>query len=225
MTAKAILARETNERLSAGTSFAKFVSHPTKRSAGRISFLKPPAFQFYADDFLAGTFAMTDEEVGQYIRMLCYQWSHGGATQEDLLAHIRSKRISPRVLAKFKVCDDGLLRNERMERVRKEQKAFRLKKKQAGMMGAKKRWQNHASAIVLPMAKNGPPSPISDLQSPINGAQTVVLGKELDRVIDRMKTIKATYGDHQSWSSEDLGEFNKLRVRRTELRSILGVQA
>lgn len=59
----------------------------------------------------------------------------------------------------------------------------------------------------------------------VNGAITVVLGKELDRVLERMKTIKATYGDHQSWADEDVAEFNRLRLRRTELRKTLGVQA
>lgn len=58
-----------------------------------------------------------------------------------------------------------------------------------------------------------------------NGANTVVLGKELDRIIDRMRTIKGTYGDHQSWSQDDVTEFNTLRIRRTELRKTLGVQA
>jgi uncharacterized protein YdaU (DUF1376 family) len=34
---------------------------------------KPPAFQFYADDFLGGTIDLTTEEVGAYIRLLCFQ--------------------------------------------------------------------------------------------------------------------------------------------------------
>lgn len=58
----------------------------------------------------------------------------------------------------------------------------------------------------------------------VNGSNTVALSKELDRVLDRMKTIKGTYGDHQSWSPDDVQEFNKLRVRRGELRQALGVQ-
>jgi Protein of unknown function (DUF1376) len=38
----------------------------------------PPAFQFYASDFIASTADMTCREVGAYIRLLCYQWEHGG---------------------------------------------------------------------------------------------------------------------------------------------------
>lgn len=39
--------------------------------------MKPPAFQFYADEYLAGTIAMSLAEVGAYIRLLCYQWLNG----------------------------------------------------------------------------------------------------------------------------------------------------
>jgi hypothetical protein len=56
------------------------------------------------------------------------------------------------------------------------------------------------------------------------GANVVVLGKELERVIDRMKTIKATYGDHQSWAKADVAEFGRLKARRAELRQVLGVK-
>ena len=38
---------------------------------------KAPAFQFYANDFITGTQDWSIEEVGIYIRLLCYQWDHG----------------------------------------------------------------------------------------------------------------------------------------------------
>ena len=43
---------------------------------------KAPAFQFYADDFLAGTLEMSQEEVGQFIRLLCHQWNRGSIPVE-----------------------------------------------------------------------------------------------------------------------------------------------
>ena len=43
---------------------------------------KAPAFMFYADDFLAGTLEMSQEEVGQYIRLLCHQWNRGSIPVE-----------------------------------------------------------------------------------------------------------------------------------------------
>lgn len=46
---------------------------------------KDPAFLFYYDRFLAGTISMTNEEVGQYIRLLCIQANKGHISQKDML--------------------------------------------------------------------------------------------------------------------------------------------
>ena len=56
-----------------------------------------------------------------------------------------------------------------------------------------------------------------------NGATTVIQGKELERIIERMKTIRSTYGDHQTWAEADKVEFIKLRARKAELKTLLGV--
>ena len=39
---------------------------------------KPPAFQFYASDFLVDTSSWTATQVGAYVRLLCYEWVNGG---------------------------------------------------------------------------------------------------------------------------------------------------
>jgi len=140
---------------------------------------KSPAFQFYADDFLAGTSEMTAEEVGGYVRLLCHQWSKGGIpNDEERAARMAGLMGSPSiryVLAKFALCDDGLLKNERLEQVRADQAAFRAKQAESGRSGATKRWQKHgdpngdpngvaiATPMATPMAKRWPedssPSP------------------------------------------------------------------
>jgi len=43
---------------------------------------KNPAFQFYANDFLADTAEWTNEEVGAYIRLLSLQWINGSITAD-----------------------------------------------------------------------------------------------------------------------------------------------
>lgn len=277
-------------------------SHLSKRGTGRTLSLKPPAFQFYPDDFISGTFAMTDEEVGQYMRLLCKQWNHGSIDPNSAAENIRSATVSPRVLAKFRKGQDGLLRNLRMEQERRKQAKYRQQQSLKGQASAKARF-NRGSTVVQPKVNqrlepegNSPspsPSPSSVLVQPtnqrrpnlsevkakcqfagwpeaagerfwhhfessgwidknghevrswesklalwvtderarpaedahhVNGANTVILGKELERVIERMKTIKGTYGDHQTWDQGDVDEFNRLRIRRNELRKTLGVQ-
>jgi uncharacterized protein YdaU (DUF1376 family) len=128
---------------------------------------KAPAFQFYADDFLAGTSDMSAEEVGGYIRLLCHQWTKGGIPNDpDRAGRMATLLGSPSlgyVLAKFSLCEDGMLRNERLEQVRAEQEAYKLKQASAGRNGAEKRWSKwpkdgnpngnpNGVAIATPMA-------------------------------------------------------------------------
>ena len=128
---------------------------------------KAPAFQFYADDFLAGTSDMSAEEVGGYIRLLCHQWTKGGIPNDpDRVARIAGLMGSPcvgYVMAKFRLSDGHTLKNERLEKVREEQNAFKARQSAAGANGAAKRWNKcpeggdpNGVAIATPMAAPWP---------------------------------------------------------------------
>ena len=146
--------------------------------------MKPPAFQFYADDFIGGTITMNHQERGLYILLLCLQWTQGKVNGDDI-AHLSADMPQHsvfKVRGKFVEFEDGGLRNERLEHERSKQDAFRAKKEVAGKAGAEKRWHNHGTPIGLPlangmangMANDSSPSPspspspssVSDLQSP-----------------------------------------------------------
>lgn len=45
---------------------------------------KDPAFLFYSNDFLSGTFAMSDEQVGKYVRILCIQHQKYRLSEKEL---------------------------------------------------------------------------------------------------------------------------------------------
>ena len=47
--------------------------------------MKDPAFLFYSNDFLSGTYLMNDEQVGKYIRLLCLQHQKGSLSKKDML--------------------------------------------------------------------------------------------------------------------------------------------
>ena len=108
--------------------------------------MKPPAFQFYADRFMSGTSDMSNAEVGAYIRLLCQQWTKGGLPNDldrlSIMAGAMPVLSLGHVLAKFKLCPDGQLRNEMMERVRDEQAEYKRKQSEKGHAGAAKRWGN-----------------------------------------------------------------------------------
>jgi uncharacterized protein YdaU (DUF1376 family) len=125
--------------------------------------MKPPAFQFYSDDFLGGTGEMTAEEVGAYIRLLCHQWNKGGLPNDDVRLSLMAGQCQASAIAhaktKFRLCEDGQLRNERLETERDKQASYREKQ---AVNGAK-RWHGNAKphAVALPthMPKGCSPSP------------------------------------------------------------------
>jgi uncharacterized protein YdaU (DUF1376 family) len=111
----------------------------------------PPAFQFYPSDFLGDppVIAMTLEERGAYITLLCIAWMEGGipseATALQRLLRLPPKRFE-RIWSAVKPCwrsgGRGRLVNPRMEEVRAEREAF-SKKAQAA---ARTRWERNANA-------------------------------------------------------------------------------
>ncbi len=56
-----------------------------------------------------------------------------------------------------------------------------------------------------------------------SGMDKMIAQKEFDRVVDRMRVLKASYGEMQTWSTADGLEFKKLVARRNELKKILGI--
>jgi uncharacterized protein YdaU (DUF1376 family) len=105
---------------------------------------KPPAFQFYPADFLGGTGAMTQAEVGAYILLLCHQWNHGSIpVQPERQQNIAKGQVSDYVLAKFKPGTDGELRNERLEQERQKQADYREKQRQKGLASGIARAKTH----------------------------------------------------------------------------------
>lgn len=102
--------------------------------------MKPsPAFQLYAQDFLVGTADLTAEETGAYIRLLCYQWVKHGLPKDDRklmqLSGITDAYVLGNVLAKFRLCEDEIYRNDRLESVRLKQDEYRSKQSKNGQKG------------------------------------------------------------------------------------------
>jgi hypothetical protein len=75
---------------------------------------KDPAILFYTSDFLSGTAFFTDEQRGQYIRLLCEQHQNGHIPERHMI-DICKTYDSP-VLRKFTKDEQGLYFQERMEK-------------------------------------------------------------------------------------------------------------
>ena len=84
--------------------------------------MKDPAFLFYSSDFLSGTMLMTDEEVGQYIKLLCLQHQKGHLKEKDMLNICKS--YNEDIFSKFKKDEEGNYYNERLEYEANKRKAY-----------------------------------------------------------------------------------------------------
>ncbi len=73
---------------------------------------KDPAILFYTSDFLTGTFTMTNEQVGKYIKLLCLQHQKGRLTEKDMLNICQT--YDKDIYDKF-IVEDGLYYNKRMD--------------------------------------------------------------------------------------------------------------
>lgn len=73
---------------------------------------KDPAFLFYSQDFLTGTFTMSSEHVGMYIRLLCLQHQKGRLHESDMLC-ICSTYVE-QVYIKFEKDGEGYYYNKRL---------------------------------------------------------------------------------------------------------------
>lgn len=85
---------------------------------------KPPFFQFYTSDFVGGVLLFSNEEVGIYVRLLCFEWENRRVpTDLGLVVKITGStedKFSPVLRLKFKIDQDGYY-NERMEAERIKQ--------------------------------------------------------------------------------------------------------
>lgn len=84
--------------------------------------MKDPAFLFYSSDFLSGTLLMTDEQIGQYIKILCLQHQKGHLKEKDMLNIC--KTYDEDIFSKFEQDEEGNYYNERLENEVNKRKAY-----------------------------------------------------------------------------------------------------
>lgn len=83
---------------------------------------KDPAFLFYPNDWIGGTMGMTFEEKGAYVELLMYQFNRGHMTKHMIERMIGQLWVNLEV--KFKVDNDGLYYNERLDIEKEKRKQF-----------------------------------------------------------------------------------------------------
>ena len=91
--------------------------------------MKDPAFLFYSNDFLTGTFLMTDEQIGRYIKLLCLQHQKGHLKEKDMLNIC--KEYDEDIFSKFIQDEQGNYYNKRLEEEAEKRNKFVESRRQA----------------------------------------------------------------------------------------------
>lgn len=107
---------------------------------------KDPAFLFYSSDFLTGTMTMTNQQVGIYIRLLCFQHQHGQISVDDMQS-LCGGIADAKIVAKFTIDENGNYFNERLRNEMIKRQSHSNKQKE----NALKRWQCRGNAVAMPL--------------------------------------------------------------------------
>lgn len=137
-----------------------------------------PAFSFYPKDFVSSpkVAAMTTQEVGAYVLLLCAAWvgdPQGHLPDDDeLLRRIARMtadewRASKALLMScFEPDGHGRLYNKRLLRERMRQETHSAAQRENGKRGAASRWRGHSQKMARPSVGDGEPMAKHDLPSP-----------------------------------------------------------
>lgn len=146
----------------------------------------PPAFQFYASDFLASTRRLSVHAVGAYIRMLCDSWENGPIPNTPA-ALSKAMGLSPddppfdqlwaELGCKWTLTERGWV-NSRQEKVRANLQVFIESKRRGGRASGRKRRQlsaehksNTSRTHNEHKSQQKTNSPVSNLQSSVSSSE------------------------------------------------------
>jgi uncharacterized protein YdaU (DUF1376 family) len=177
---------------------------------------KPPAFQFYPSDFLAdeNVATMTNQEVGCYIKLICYCWREGSIPKDITLlskmcgeAPDRMTEMWPSLSRCFR--ENGSrerLVNPRLDVEREKQENYRKHQSEAGKIGMKRRWD-----------KGSDNKPITSLLPPvITNDNSSSSSSNIKKEIIKKESIEVPEWIGQELWSEFLAHRKKLRKPMTE---------
>jgi len=103
---------------------------------------KDPALLFYTNDFLAGTYTMTDEQVGKYIRLLCLQHQKFELTKKDMINIC--KTYDKDIFEKFKL-ENNVYYNVRLREEAERRKSYSESRRKN--RGSEKSYVEHMETI------------------------------------------------------------------------------
>ena len=84
--------------------------------------MKDPAFLFYPNDFLSGTYTMEPDQIGKFIVLLCLQHSQGELSEKEMLKVCG--KYDEDIFSKFVKTEEGNYYNKRLKEETDRRKAY-----------------------------------------------------------------------------------------------------
>ncbi len=173
--------------------------------------MKPPAFQFYADTWLASLRVqlMTLAEEGAYIRCLAFCWRHGSipsdpATLARLIGKGCDTTLASVVAQMFIPGSEPLtLVHERLEEERVKQAQWRAKCAAGGRAAKHSKGSTKDSVALRSPSPSPSPSPSSDSVSGLPSANTE---READKPPTRSPVSKPEIPTAEQWQAHRAAE-------------------
>lgn len=153
----------------------------------------PPAFQYYPADLLSDPEVMFWDmlAIGCYWQMITFLWLNDGQFEYNIdnlrkLFRVNQRKIAKKywktIESKF-ILENGIVTHKRILKEMQKQAESRLKRQEAGRIGAEKRWNPDsnatADAISKPMAKNSSSTP-TPIATPTPPSLIGIEGNSLD---------------------------------------------
>lgn len=141
-----------------------------------------PYFNFYPERWLAGVVMLSDAEQLAFLRLLCQQWlAEDAGLPADLptLRRAAGKGVTPALLEKFPIDQDGRRRNTKLESIRSEQRARMAKASEKGRKMAAGRWRasnadaQHEQCTSIPQAQHEQCHPTSNIHKERESTRTL----------------------------------------------------
>ena len=111
---------------------------------------KDPAFLFYPQDFLTGTYFMTYEQKGKFIELLCLQHKKGALTKEQINTIVEDDDVE--VLENFIQNEDGKWYNRKLLAEMNRRSNFTERQRENGKKGGVAK----AKGIAMPKPDSTP---------------------------------------------------------------------
>lgn len=172
---------------------------------------KDPAFLFYSSDFLTGTALMTDEQIGKYIKLLCYQHQMGHLSERDMLKIC--KTYDEDIFSKFEKDQDGLYYNPRLHQEVEKRKAYSESRRQ----NRTKKDMNNISNSYVPHMENENINVIS-IKNKVPSVEEFIEYANLSA--DYKFTLTAKY---EQWVADGWKDGNGKKIKnwKTKLKSTI----